>query len=245
MLINKKIRIFLFINLFFIFNSNSINWLNRLKEKNFSDFKTGLKSSILTSIHAGGYFRDQDGYTRDDYYGRIDNGVESYFEDAGPGFWDRLRSSRFEYDGIVSDGILRSISSENDKTSRSLRNLFRREPINSSVRESILSRIQKIKGMSWPERFKAGTKWGLSYGVIGAGLGFSIAALGAYANSGDPEAFKAFYRLFIPSVTSAYLVAKYGPGKGFKKSLFVNSAILASSILFTGIKKGLAKSIWR
>ncbi|MFH1461812.1 MAG: hypothetical protein ABIF12_02620, partial [bacterium] len=87
MLFTKYIKIFFLLGFVCISNAFSMKYLKRLKDDAFDNFKSGITSSLLTSVQTGGFFRNQDGFTPDDYKRTIQEGVDSYFENAGEGFF--------------------------------------------------------------------------------------------------------------------------------------------------------------
>lgn len=239
MLFTRYIKIFFLLSFVCINNIFSIAFLKRFKDDAFNKFKSGITSSLLASVQTGGFFRNQDGFTPDDYKQTIKDGIDLYFENAGEGFFSRLRSDFFDYDNTVPDGIIKSILSGNTKTQRSLRSFFKTKEIKKQVTESIVKKIKNIKTMTWGQRFKNGAKWGAAYSVVGAGFYLSLDAYKDYIEYHNPIALKWSYRVLIPSITASYLLAKHGLKKGFKRTVIVNSSILAASIILPVVLRGL------
>ncbi|MBD3272998.1 hypothetical protein GF385_01450 [Candidatus Dependentiae bacterium] len=240
-LLDNSKKIILFFCALFLFNTvYPIRFFFKKKDTKLTNFKSNVCKSIETGVQAGGLFRNQEGFRRADYINAIKNGVNSFFENAGPGLFSKIRSNRFEYDETVYQGIISSIYNGESVTHNSLRDFLRNKENSKELKSVIVKRIKKIKRMSWPERFKLGLKWGIPYTVIAAGLIASIDALRFYSKSHDPVAIKTFFSLFIPSVTSGYYLASRGLKNGLKRSLLINGVLWGGSLVY----KGLKDSFW-
>ncbi|MFH1461683.1 MAG: hypothetical protein ABIF12_01935 [bacterium] len=249
MLFNKTIKLLTLLSVFFVLNASSMKLFNSFKDDGFETFKTSLSNSILTLTQTGGLFSDQDGFRENDYSDTISEGINSYFKSTGPNFFSKLKSNQFNFDNIVSEGLLRSITTGNSRTRRSLRSFFDKKEIQKDIKKSIVEKIKKIKSMTWKEHFKNGIKWGIPYSIIGTGFYFSLDAFKDYVELGRSDALQASYLLFIPCATAAYLLAKHGLKKGLKKTLLVNVSLIAASIVFINIKSAMQNRIknkfWR